>query len=119
MGLIDEGIIPFLFIEGAYNSRLEIIKDLPKGKVIYWLDQTDMIQAKKILGDVGCLGGNVPPDLLAVGTVEQVKDYVKRLIDTCAGGGGYILGNGTVIEEAKPENIHAMIDTTKEYGIYK
>jgi hypothetical protein len=119
MGLIVEGIVPFCFAEGGYNSRLEIIRDLPKGKVIWWLDHTDMAKAKKILGDVACIGGNVPPDLLAVGTPQQVKDYVKKLIDTCAKGGGYIMGNGTVIEDAKPENIHVMIDFTKEYGVYK
>jgi hypothetical protein len=119
MGLIDEGMVPFLFIEGGYNTRLEIIRDLPKGKVIYWLDRTDMAKAKKILGDIGCIGGNVPPGLLAVGTPQQVKDYTKKLIDTCAKGGGYILGNGTVIEQAKPENLHTMIDTAKEYGVYK
>jgi len=27
--------------------------------------------------------------------------------------------NGAVIDEAKPENIRAMIDATKEYGVYK
>ena len=78
-----------------------------------------MIKAKEILGDVACIGGNVPPGLLAVGTPQQVKDYAKKLIDTCGKGGGYILGNGTVIEQAKPENLHAMIDFTKEYGVYK
>jgi hypothetical protein len=119
MGFIAEGIVPFCFAEGGYNSRLEIIRDLPKGKVIWWLDRTDMAKAKKILGDVACIGGNVPPDLLAVGTPQQVKDQVKKLIDTCAKGGGYIMGNGTVIEQAKPENLHAMIDFTKEYGVYK
>jgi len=119
IGLIDEGIIPFLFAEGGYNSRLEVVRDLPKGKVWWWLDRTDMAKAKKILGDTACIGGNVPPDLLAVGTLQQVKDYVKKLIDTCAKGGGYILGNGTVMEQAKPENLHAMIDTAKEYGVYK
>jgi hypothetical protein len=118
VGLINEGIVPFLFIEGGYNTRLEVIKDLPRGKVIYWLDHTDMTKAKKILGNVGCLGGNVPPDMLALGTPQQVKDYVKELINTVGKGGGYILGNGTVIEDATPENIHAMIDTTKEYGKY-
>jgi hypothetical protein len=119
MGFINEGIIPFCFAEGGYNSRLEVVRDLPKGKVIWWLDHTDMAKAKKILGESNCIGGNVPPDLLAVGTPQQVKDYVKKLIDTCAKGGGYILGNGTVIEQAKPENLHAMIDTAKEYGVYK
>jgi hypothetical protein len=118
IGLINEGIVPFLFIEGGYNTRLEVIKDLPRGKVIYWLDRTDMAKAKKILGNVGCLGGNVPPDMLAVGKPQQIKDYVKKLIDTCAPGGGFILGNGTVMEDATPENIHAMIDTAKEYGKY-
>ncbi|UCF73839.1 MAG: uroporphyrinogen decarboxylase [Deltaproteobacteria bacterium] len=119
MGLIAEGIVPFCFAEGGYNSRLEIIRDLPKGKVIWWLDRTDMAKAKEVLGDVACIGGNLPPGLLAVGTPQQVKDYTKKLIDTCAKGGGYILGNGTVMEQAKPENLHAMIDTAKEYGVYK
>jgi hypothetical protein len=118
MGLIAEGIVPFCFAEGGYNSRLEIIKDLPEGKVIWWFDQTDIAKAKKILGDRSCIGGNLPSDLLAVGTPEQIKHYVKNLVDTCASGGGYILGNGTVIEDARPENLKAMIDFTKEYGVY-
>ena len=119
LGLIDEGIVPFCFVEGDYTSRLDIIRDVPKGKVVYWLDRTDIAKAKEILGDVACIGGNVPPPLLAVGTPQQVKDYVRKLIDTVGKGGGYILGNGTVIEQAKPENLHAMIDTTKEYGVYR
>jgi uroporphyrinogen-III decarboxylase len=119
MGLSNEGIVPFCFVEGGYNSRLEIIRDIPERRVIWWFDQTDMAKAKKIIGEVACIGGNVPPDLLAIGTPEKVRDYVKKLIDTCAKDGGYILGNGTVMEQAKPENLHAMIDTAKEYGVYK
>jgi len=119
MGLIDEGIVPFCFVEGGYNSRLKVIRDLPKGKVIWWLDRTDMVKAKEILGDVACIGGNIPPDLLAVGTPQQVKDYAKKLIDTVGKGGGYIMGNGTVIDNAKPENVKAMVEFTKEYGVYK
>jgi hypothetical protein len=119
MGFINEGIVPFLFAEGGYNTRLEVIRDLPKASVICWFDRTDMAKAKKIVGGTNCIGGNVPPELLSVGTPQQVKDYVKKLIDTCAPGGGYILGNGTVLEQSKPENLHAMIDTAKEYGVYK
>jgi hypothetical protein len=29
------------------------------------------------------------------------------------------MGNGAFFDEAKPENIKAMVDFTKEYGIYK
>ena len=28
LGFIEEGIVPYLFAEGGYNSRLHIIKDL-------------------------------------------------------------------------------------------
>ena len=31
LGLIDEGVVPFCGLRGA-NSRLEVIRDLPKGK---------------------------------------------------------------------------------------
>jgi len=78
-----------------------------------------MAKAKEMLGDVACIGGNVPIDLLAVGTPEQVKDRVKKLIDTCGKGGGYLMANGVALDEAKPENVKAMIDATKEYGVYK
>jgi len=119
MGLIDEGCVPFPWAEGGYNSRLKVIRDVPKGKVLYGFDTTDMAKAKEILGDVACIGGNMPIDLLAVGTPEQVKDCAKKLIETAGKGGGYIMMSGAVIDEAKSENIKAMIDATKEYGVYK
>ncbi len=119
MGLIDEGCVPFPWAEGGYNSRLEVIRDVPKGKTIWGFDTTDMAKAKEILGDVACIGGNMPIALLSVGTPQQVKDYAKKLIETAGKGGGYIMLNGAVIEEAKPENVRAMIDATKEYGVYK
>ncbi len=118
LGLIDEGCIPFPWAEGGYNSRLNVIRDIPRGKIIWGFDTTDMARAKKILGDVSCISGNVPIDTLSVGTPDDVRVNVKQLIDTCAGGGGYIMMNGAVIEDVPPENVKAMIDATKEYGVY-
>jgi hypothetical protein len=118
-GLVNEGCIPFSFVEGGYNTRLEVIRDIPKGKTIWSFDTTDMAKAKKALGGIACIGGNVPTDLLAVGTPQQVKDCVKKLIDTCAEGGGYVVANGVAADEVKPENVKMMIDTAKEYGVYK
>ncbi len=119
LGLINEGCVPFPWAEGAYGSRLEIIKDLPKGKTLWGFDQTDMAKAKEILGDVACIGGNVPSSLLSLGTPQEVRKYVKKLIEVAGEGGGFILMNGAVIEEAKPENVKAMIEAAKEYGVYK
>ena len=118
VGLIDEGLTPWLFIEGDYTSRLEIIKDIPKGKAIYHFERTDIFRAKEVLGNVVCIRGGVPNFLLCTGTPQEVKDWCKKLIDVVGEGGGFILDSEAVIDEAKPENIKAMVDFTKEYGVY-
>lgn len=119
MGLIDEGLVPMLLFEGDYTSRLEIIKDIPKGKAIYWFEKVDIYKAKEILGDTVCFRGNVPVTLLCTGTPEDVKDYVKELIDIVGKGSGLIVDCGAWFDEAKHENVKAMVDFTKEYGVYR
>ena len=44
--------------------------------------------------------------------------YTANLIDTAGKGGGYILDIGAVADDGRPENLHAMIKTAKEYGVY-
>jgi uroporphyrinogen-III decarboxylase len=120
LGLVANGNVPYLFVEGGYNQRLDIVADpdIPKGTTIWMFDQTDMKEDKKRFSGWACFGGNVPVSMLKAGTPEQVKDYVKRLIDDVAGDGGFILSTGAVLDDAKAENLHALIDTGKEYGVY-
>jgi len=119
LGLIEEGCVPNPAAEGGYNSRLKVVKDLPKGKTLWMIDQSDMATAKKTLGENACLLGNVPSAMLHLGTPEEVRDYAKKLIDTAGKGGGFIMANGSFFDHAKPENVKAMVDFTKEYGVYK
>jgi uroporphyrinogen-III decarboxylase len=119
LAMIDEGIVPMPFAEGRYTNRLKQIADTPKSGVIWWFDQTDMAEAKKVLGDICCIAGNVPTSVMMTGTVEQVKENCRRLIETCAPGGGYILGGGAHIDNGKIENLRAMMDAAKEYGVYR
>jgi len=119
MGLIDEGCVPFIWAEGGYNSRLEVIRDLPKGKTAWLFDTTDMAKAKKALDGIACVAGNMPMDLLAVGTTQDAIDHTKKLINTCGKGGGYIMANGAFFDKVKWENLKAIVNTTKEYGVYK
>jgi hypothetical protein len=118
-GLADEGCVPYLFCEGSYNSRLEYLKELPKASCLWVFDRTDMANAKKLIGKRLCIGGNVPSGLILTGTAEQVKAYCKNLIDVAGKGGGYIMAFGTAMDEGKPDTVHAMVDFTKEYGVYK
>jgi len=117
--LIDEGIQVQLFAEGSYDTRLASVNEFPKGTVTWLFDRTDMAKAKKILGDKCCIAGNVPTSLMATGTTKSVKDYCKKLIDSCGKGGGYILSCGAQIDNGKPENVRAMLDTAHEFGVYK
>ncbi|MFC1949350.1 uroporphyrinogen decarboxylase family protein [Chloroflexota bacterium] len=119
LALIDEGFIVSMFAEGGYESRLEVIRDLPKGRAIWHFDRTDMTRAKDVLGDVACIMGNVPVALIHSGTPEDVETCCRQLIDTAGKGGGFILATGAGVDRnGKVENVRAMISCAKQYGVY-
>jgi hypothetical protein len=118
-GLIDEGLVPTPFAEGNYEERLDIIKDVPRGSVIWYFEQMDMVKAKRVLGDNTCIAGNVPASVLCYGTPQEVKEYCRRLIETCGKGGGYILAPALRINRGNPDNLRAMMAAAREYGVYK
>ena len=119
IGLIDAGMVPQLFAEGGYNQRLEVICDIPKGKTVWWFDTTDMARAKETVGTVSCIAGNMPLDLLCTGTPDDVQGYCKKLIDTAGKDGGFILSTGAGLQGSRVENVKAMIDFSREYGMYR
>ena len=116
MGVIEAGCVPLLFAEGQYHDRLDIIKDLPAGKVIWHFDRTPIVRAKSILGDTACIMGNVPASLLITGTPEAVKEHCLRLIDACGRNGGFILSGGASIDQGNPDNLHAMMAAAMAAG---
>lgn len=110
MALIDMGVTPYIYTEGKYNTRLRCLTDVPKGKVIYHFEDVDMKEAKRILGGVACISGNLPAAMLEFGKKQEVVDYCKYLIDTCAPGGGYIFDLNACLENATRENFDAMVN---------
>jgi len=117
---VDEGILVTLFAEGSFNTRLERVNEFPKGAVHWIFDRTDMALAKRVLGGSCCISGNVPSSILAAGTPGEVKEYCRKVIGICAPGGGYILTPGTAdLTEARPENVRAMMEAAREYGVYR
>ena len=114
--LVAAGITPYVFCEGKYSTRLEFLKDVPKGKVLYHFEQVDMAEAKRILGDTACIAGGFPTSLLTFGSKQQVIDECKRLIDICAPCGGFIFETSSGLDICKRENVEAMFETVREYG---
>ena len=119
LAFINKGFVPSVFFEGDYTSRLEYLLELPKGKIVCRFDRTDMFRVKEVLGGHHCISGGVLASLLHSGTVQDVKDYCKDLIDTVGRDGGYIMSASCSLDDAKPENVKAMIDSTEEFNIYK
>lgn len=116
--IIEKGVIPCLFLEGNFTSKLEHLLELPAGKMLIQIDRSDIFKAKEIFKGHSCIRGNVPSSLLQTGSVQDVKDYCKCLIDKLGKDGGFILSPRSSTDEVKPENFKAMIDFTKEYGKY-
>ena len=116
--LIKEGITPWLFAEGVCDQRMETFADVPPGKVIYHLEASDIFRAKKILREVACLRGNMPLSIMSTGGPDDVRAYAKKLIDEVGEDGGFMMDTSTTIDDAKPENLRALFDYTREFGRY-
>lgn len=117
--IVDQGMVPNVFCEGRYSTRLKHLREVPKGKVIFKFEDTPLELAKKELGDIACITGAFPNSLLDYGTPEKVRDECKKMLDICAPGGGYIFTTKcSLTAEAKPENVEAMFETVREYGKY-
>jgi hypothetical protein len=119
LGLIGEGLVPIPFAEGDYRPRLETICDMPRASVIWHFEAMDMASAKQVVGRTACIMGNVPVSLLCTGSSRQVKEACRRLIEACAPGGGYILAGAASVGEASSDNLRAMTESVREYGVYK
>ena len=119
MALIEKGVTPVVYCEGDDTKRLEYFADVPPGKVVYHFATMDMARAKSVLKGIAAISGNVPNRLLLTGTPDDVREYCKNVIDTCGKDGGYIMDTSALLDEAKPENVKAMFEFTREYGTYR
>ncbi len=117
---VQRKITPVLHLDSDWTPFLHYFKEFPQGRCILNLDgETDIFEAKKILGDHMCIMGDVPATMLKLGEPEQVEDYCRRLFREVGAGGGFILSSGcTVPIDAKPENVKAMLQSVHRYGKY-
>ncbi len=116
---VNDGFIVQMHLDTDWTDRLHYFKELPKGKLYMHMDErTDIFKAKEILGDHMCIQGNLKPSLFRLGTPAMIEKQVKEIIDRCAEGGGLLVG-AEIPDDAKLENVKAMVDTCKTYGVYR
>lgn len=118
LGLVEAQLTPIPYFQGDNTLRLPYMKELPKGKAPIHFDIVDRKQARKIIGGHQCFWGNIPASVMVTGTADQVKDDIKQLIDTFGDTGGLIIDASSAIpDEAKPENVTAMLEAVFDYGL--
>lgn len=73
----------------------------------------------QILGDTTTLFGTIDPSgIIALGTPDDVRLESLKILDAYRGNPRLVIGAGCAIPPTAPEeNIRALIETTREYGI--
>lgn len=118
MELIEAELIPMPMWESDCTKRLEVIKDIPAGKCIYWFERTDMVKAFEVLGDRVALRGNLSPSMLTTGTPDDVDAAVKHLVDKVWNQGGKLILDGAfgIPDETPVANVRAMFKAARTYA---
>ncbi|HMF29798.1 MAG TPA: uroporphyrinogen decarboxylase family protein [Candidatus Lokiarchaeia archaeon] len=122
IAFVNEGLIPFLTLESDVTHLVHFLLELPpriSRRCVFNCDTSDIEQVKKILDGHMCIAGNIPLSTMCVGTPHDVEKYCEKLFATIKPGGGFLLNPALGIpDEAKPENVHAMINYARKYGRY-
>ncbi|MBM3998651.1 MAG: hypothetical protein FJ297_03740 [Planctomycetes bacterium] len=107
------------YAEGKWKHHWGRFRELPEGSIIYHCDRDDVFEAHAALGDRFAISGGIPNFLLSFGTPDQVREYCRKVIDVVAADGGYIMDAGAIMQnDTSIENIKAMTEFTREYGVY-
>ena len=118
MALIDMDVTPYIYTEGPYDTRIDFLTDVPKGKVYYHFEKVDMKKTKEKLSGIACISGNLSISMLEFGKKEDVIATTRKLLEDCMPGGGYVFDFDGSLENAKEENLDAMFETLDKYGKY-
>ena len=111
---MDLGVMPLM--DDFRDMGIDILSTLdppPQGN-------TDIELVKREAGDRICLWGGVDsPQTIERGTIQQVRDEVKRAISIAAPGGGFVLSTADSIWNTDAyDNVMEFIKAGHDYGKY-
>ncbi|MHA1438620.1 MAG: uroporphyrinogen decarboxylase family protein [Promethearchaeota archaeon] len=122
IAFVKNGNIPFLVWESDVTHLVHFLLELPKTisrRCCFMCDTSDIFKVNKILDGHMCIMGNIPLSIMCVGTPKDVEKYCEKMFKQLKPGGGFINCSALGIpDEAKPENVRAMINYTIKYGKY-
>lgn len=108
----------------SHGQIMDLVPDLIECGVdilnpILPLDNMDPVRLKQEWGDQLCFHGGIDIEhIVPFGTVDEVRDHVKQVIDILAPGGGYWFKAQAISPVIPPENVIAAYECALEYGRY-
>jgi len=118
----EKGYVNKLLFEKSWKHVFNYLEELPDRSICGYVEKEDGFEETvKYFGNRMIVVGGIQSDLLARGTVEEVKAQVKKTIDTACGDGCVMLAPDLPLiypVDAKPENYKAAMETVRQYGNY-
>jgi uroporphyrinogen-III decarboxylase len=107
------------YAEGSWDAHLDAFRELPERSIVYHIDRGDPLLTHRKLHDKFALSGGVNNVTLAIGSPEQVRKEVRTLIEAVGKEGGYIMDASAIMQnDTRPENMRALVEAAREFGVY-
>jgi len=91
----------------------------PSLSIVYHVDRGDLRLAHRKLHRKFAISGGVPNFELAYRSPAEVRETVRAILRDVAAEGGYILDASAIMQnEVRPENVRAMTEAAREFGVY-
>jgi hypothetical protein len=117
--IIARGYRVLFYSEGNWERHYDRLMELPAGGIVYHLDRGDPAKLAGTLKRKFAVSGGLPYDVLARGTRADIEASLKRLFNTLAPDGGYMLdATALMMQDIDIDNVRAAIDYTMEHGVY-
>jgi uroporphyrinogen-III decarboxylase len=115
--LLEAGLTPVFHWDQDWTRDLARLQELPARKCVLNPDgMTDVRKFKELVGDRMALLGDIPPSLLAVGTPDDVRNYVRDLVRDIGPTGLLLCPGCDAPINARPENMEAFVAAGHEFG---
>lgn len=83
----------YILAEGSWGHLFDFFLDLPKDSVVMNVENDDVWDAYAAIGSHQLLIGGMKLAMTKLNSLEDNLAYVKKAIDTCAPGNGFIFGS--------------------------
>ncbi|MDR1091899.1 MAG: hypothetical protein LBL79_12565 [Prevotella sp.] len=110
-----------IFMQGQIGHLIKYFAQIPKGHFLLVVEEDDIRKLRKELPNLSFAGG-FPVQVLGFGTEQECIDHAKRMIDEIGYDGRLMFSTNKMVayrNDAKRNNLIAVNNFVREYGVYK